>query len=65
MDFGILLMAIGYMAGVILCGALLLRWIFFVSGRIQNPVLQEIISLLPLVVFLIILFYHTLASSLN
>ena len=63
MDFGILLQAISAVVVIILCCVFLLGWIFFVMDMIQNQVLSVIITLLPLVVFLIILFYHTIASS--
>ena len=66
MDFGILLQAIGCVAGYLfligLLLSLLLGWITFVVEMTQDRFLQGIIILLPIVVVLIILVYHKIAG---
>lgn len=67
MDFGILLQAIGcvgiFMLLLGLLLGLLIGWITFVVEMIENRVLQGMIILLPVIVVLIILFYHMIATS--
>ena len=67
MDFGALIQAIGYVAAHLsIIGFILvfvLGWITFVVKMTRNFVLQGIITLLPCVVIMIILKYHSIASS--
>ena len=60
MDFGILLMAIGWVMGAMFIATVICGWMQFALYNVHNYFMATFIAILPPIVALIIVMYHVI-----